>query len=58
MQVTAKQFEEMTGFKPEDDDLDRTNCEKAGGITHTMCGVCQKCRKPRFVCGHPHDNWD
>lgn len=51
MKYTAEQFEEIVGFAPIDDDLERLNCHKAGYIFHMACGYCEKHNKPRFVCG-------
>ena len=52
MAITAEQFEEAVGYPPEHDDLERVNCDKAGEVGHTMCGWCEECGKPRFMCGH------
>ncbi len=52
--VDADEFERMTGFAPDGDDLERTNCPMAGEAAHMMCGICPPCGKPRFVCGHPN----
>ena len=49
--ITEKEFKEMVGFAPENDDLDRANCDKAGEIGHMFCGICDKHKKPRFICG-------
>lgn len=38
MMITAEKFEERTGYPPEDDDLERCNCEVAGTMGHFMCG--------------------
>lgn len=51
--VDAGEFERMTGFPPELDDLDRANCPKSGHVGHMFCGICPPCGKPRFICGHP-----
>ena len=51
MTVTEKQFIEMTGSEPVQDDLERTNCENAGQAGHHYCGVCPDHNKPRFICG-------
>lgn len=47
--LTAKEFQQITGFAPRDDDLERANCDKVGQIGHFMCGMCE-CGKPRFLC--------
>ena len=49
--VTAAKFKEMTGLDPQEDDLERCNCPKAGSWGHRQCGVCRKHNKPRFICG-------
>lgn len=53
-QRRIKIFIEMTGREPEQDDLDRTFCLEAGQDGHYYCGICEKCKKPRFICTHPH----
>ena len=45
-------FFEATGSQPENDDLERSFCDKAGEIGHYQCGWCSDCNKPRFICGH------
>ena len=50
--MNAAEFEAKTGRKPEDDDLDRANCNKAGNVNHFTCGWCLPCDLPRFQCGH------
>ena len=49
--VTEKEFEEMHGHAPVQDDLDRINCVVAGEPGHWCCGICAKHNKARFVCG-------
>jgi hypothetical protein len=51
-EITAEKFEEATGRKPEDDDLDRCNCAEVGKVGHWQCGWCDGCNRPRFECGH------
>lgn len=48
--LTAKEFEALVGRPPENDDLDRANCDKAGEIGHLLCGLCSSCGRPVFVC--------
>lgn len=51
--MNAQEFLEVVGYEPEQDDLERANCEKAGEVGHTSCGICPVCGKPNFVClGH------
>lgn len=52
MRITAKKFRERVGCDPRDDDLARANCNFVGSPAHMSCGWCQRCDKPRFVCGH------
>lgn len=42
--ITAEEFFQIFGYKPENDDLDRVNCEKAGKVGHYCCGWCPKAR--------------
>lgn len=46
---TEELFEKIVGRKPEDDDLERANCPKAGETGHNDCGLC-KHFKPVFCC--------
>lgn len=50
--MSAEEFEAKTGYTPEQDDLERVNCEEAGTIGHQSCGWCEICDRPRFECGH------
>lgn len=54
--ITEKEFKEHFGFKPQQDDLDRVNCEKAGQVGHLMCGICERCRLPKFRCSCQQPN--
>jgi hypothetical protein len=54
--ITAEQFRARVGRDPEQDDLQRCNCNKAGDICHYFCGWCRRCDCPRFVCGHYYIN--
>lgn len=54
--ITAEQFQTATGRTPQDDDLDRVNCEKAGEPGHWYCGWCNLCNKPVFMCGHRRES--
>lgn len=64
MDISKEVFEKRFGFMPENDDLDRVNCDEAGMPGHSQCGVCPEHKKPRFQCGclrhanepnHEHD---
>jgi len=39
--MSKKIFIERTGEAPEEDQLERVNCRKAGEVGHFMCGVCE-----------------
>jgi hypothetical protein len=49
--IDAKLFEEKVGRPPINDDLHRANCNLAGSPGHYMCGWCNECDKPRYMCG-------
>lgn len=49
--ITAEKFEAKVGHKPEQDDLERSNCDRVGSVGHSMCGWCDEHEKPRFMCG-------
>ncbi len=50
MKIDAKEFEEKTGRKPEDDDLERVNCTMVGRMGHSSCGWCYEHSRPRYEC--------
>jgi len=50
--ITKEQFFKMVGSNSINDDLERCNCNKVGQLGHWSCGICEKCNKPRFICGH------
>lgn len=39
------------GHLPQQDDLERVNCPKAGDLGHWYCGWCPTHHKPYFICG-------
>jgi hypothetical protein len=49
--MTAEAFEDILGYAPVDDDVDRVNCPDAGKPGHQMCGWCDHHWTPRSVCG-------
>lgn len=49
--ITAEMFKEATGFVPENDDLERCNCEYAGTSGHYQCGWNKALNKPVFMVG-------
>lgn len=46
--ITAKIFKAATGIEPEQDDLERCNCPKAGQMFHEMCGWNNSDNLPNF----------
>lgn len=44
-------FLDRVGSAPKDDDLERANCPSAGEPMHRMCGWCNSCDMPMWVCG-------
>ena len=49
--VTEEMFELATGEKPVNDDLERSNCAKAGEPGHTMCGWNRAANLPVYMAG-------
>ncbi|KKM67311.1 hypothetical protein LCGC14_1472370 [marine sediment metagenome] len=47
--MNREEFIKVIGHEPEQDDLERANC-KLAGLGHWACGVCERCRRPRFTC--------
>lgn len=52
--MDADEFRERYGREPENDDLHRVNCVRAGELGHTQCGMCPFHSGPRFMCGCVH----
>ena len=56
--ITRKHFIERVGREPTKasqtnfDELEMTNCRKAGIHNHSKCGWCAKCDLPVTQCGH------
>jgi len=48
--ITEDIFFTATGRAPENDDLERVNCQKAGEPGHFSCGWCPVCGGPNFEC--------
>lgn len=48
--MSYDEFIQVMRFAPQQDDLERTNCEHAGRLFHAYCGVCAECKRPRFAC--------
>jgi hypothetical protein len=51
MNITKRKFLQVTGRKPQDDDLERCNCPEAGTWGHMSCGWCKEHNGPMFECG-------
>ncbi len=49
--ITAESFTKHVGFPPENDDLERCNCEKAGELGHFSCGWDHSKNLPRYMTG-------
>jgi hypothetical protein len=49
--ITFEQFKVAVGTDPIQDDLERSNCDKAGHPGHSCCGWCITHNKPRYMCG-------
>lgn len=47
-EITAEHFKLVTGVEPEQDDLDRCNCPKAGQHFHYCCGWDWERDRPNF----------
>lgn len=50
-EITAEYFMQATGRAPEDDDLERCNCAKAGQMGHFSCGWNYTLNAPCFEVG-------
>lgn len=46
--ITREMFCQALGAEPEQDDLERCNCEQAGQIGHLMCGWNYERSRPNF----------
>lgn len=51
IEITAELFRQYTGREPQDDDLERCNCTKAGQPGHMQCGWNASFNAPRFEVG-------
>lgn len=47
---TEQDFINATGHEPEQDDLERCNCEHKNEIDHQSCGICEEHNMPVFMC--------
>jgi hypothetical protein len=48
-EITVEMFLAATGYAPENDDLERSNCRMAGAIGHFHCGWCEEENLPIFA---------
>lgn len=46
--MTSREFNRITGYAPELDDMERVNCQDAGTTGHQQCGVCEH-GYPKFL---------
>ena len=51
MMITAEQYKQATGEAPENDDLERCNCQRAGTPGHFSCGWNSRANLPVFMAG-------
>jgi hypothetical protein len=51
--IDAKTFKRATGFAPEQDDLERCNCQKVGQPFHLICGWDYERNLPNFWPKYP-----
>jgi hypothetical protein len=58
MKITAAMFKKATGCKPEQDDLERCNCDKAGTLLHQYCGWDEETNLPKFWPKMPRAMWE
>lgn len=49
--MTPAEFTARFGRAPQQDDLHRVTCDRAGMVGHTACGICDEHDRPRFECG-------
>ena len=49
--ITAEYYTQATGHAPKDDDLERSNCAKAGTPGHHNCGWNWSWNLPKFMVG-------
>jgi hypothetical protein len=54
--MTAAEFKQIVGREPEQDDLERANCNSAGTPGHYGCGVCPH-GIPRFLLATCDECW-
>ena len=47
--MLAQEYKTLVGHKPENDDLDRTNCKEARQLGHFSCSICSLCEWPRHA---------
>lgn len=50
MIITAQKFAKSMGCEPQDDDLERCNCQLAGRCGHYACGWDARLDRAKFAC--------
>ena len=50
LDIDAERFEELAGYPPEGDDLERVNCDKIEEPGHYACGWCLVHKMPFYSC--------
>lgn len=50
--ITQELFKQYVGREPQDDDLERCNCNNAGKAGHGQCGWNNKQNLPVFMVGN------
>lgn len=53
--ITPEHFKRATGREPENDDLERCNCQQSGEIGHTACGWDNEQDLPVFMTGRSNN---
>lgn len=46
---TVREFIQMTGSEPVQDDMNRLNCAMSGKVGHEKCGYCNFNELPKFM---------
>lgn len=53
--ITVERFTQAVGRPPQDDDMDRCNCDFVGVTGHGSCGWDEEQNLPRFMVGGDRD---
>lgn len=46
--MTVHEFEQHTGRKPQQDDMERVNCQTVGQPSHQCCGWNHRSKRPFY----------